>query len=257
MARPKKVLHFVDERVIDNRTVFIRKCPNCSREVIHKRRYGCILSHRQRRNCYECANALKPPVSADVLKSRREKQSRTMRELCKKVPRWNTGLTKETSEILAKMAANHTGFRHSDSTKRVISNASKRRWGSAAGRAELSAIWKQRWKDGCYENAIRDGLFGKKKEYTEDELTVKRLFKIYRHQVTKFTKKVLHLVEGYDKSKHGRCGVKGAHQIDHIVTVEYGFLNGIAPEQIATPKNLRFIPWEENLARKKKHAKKS
>lgn len=261
MARPKKTYEFLEERTVNGHIVYVRKCPNCLKEILHENRYGCVLSHRQRRNCYECGNKLKPPVPQDILNKRRKKQSETMKNICKIVPRWNDGLTKETSEILKRMGENHTGFKHTEDSIKKISEASKERWGTKEGRAELSKMWKQRWKDGCYENAIKNGLFGprkgytregKKREYTPEELTVKRLFKIYRHQVTKFTNKVLHLVEGYDRSKQGRCGVKGAYQIDHIVTVEYGFLNDIPPEKIADPKNLRFIPWEENLARKKK-----
>ena len=262
MARPKKTYEFLEERTINGQIIYIRKCPNCSREVLHENRYGCVLSHKQNRNCYECANKLKPPVPPDIMEMRRKKQSETMKGVCKNAPRWNTGLTKEVSDILSKMGENHTGFKHSDLTKEIISKASKDRWGTPEGRKELSKMWKQRWKDGCYENAIKNGLFGSRKgcthkkgkkiEYTPEELTIKRLFKIYRHQVTKFTKKVEHLVEGYDPSKQGRCGVKGAYQIDHIISVQYGFLNGIPPEKIADSKNLQFITWEENLARKKK-----
>lgn len=46
--------------------------------------------------------------------------------------------------------------------------------------------------------------------------------------------------------KRGRCGVKGAYQLDHIVSINEGWEKGIDPQQIAQWDNLRMIPWKQN-----------
>ncbi len=50
----------------------------------------------------------------------------------------------------------------------------------------------------------------------------------------------------YDKLR-GRAGVQGAYQLDHVVSISEGFLQGIDPKYIGCLSNLQFIPWEENL----------
>lgn len=49
----------------------------------------------------------------------------------------------------------------------------------------------------------------------------------------------------YDK--RGRSGIKGAYQLDHIISVFEGFTKNIPPEIIGSIDNLRYIPWEENI----------
>ena len=44
----------------------------------------------------------------------------------------------------------------------------------------------------------------------------------------------------------GRCGVEGAYQIDHIVSVKEGFKRRLSPKTIGAYSNLRMIPWKEN-----------
>ena len=47
--------------------------------------------------------------------------------------------------------------------------------------------------------------------------------------------------------KRGRCGVEGAYQIDHIISVSEGFKKEISPDIIGDISNIRMIPWKENL----------
>jgi hypothetical protein len=48
------------------------------------------------------------------------------------------------------------------------------------------------------------------------------------------------------------CGVEGGYQLDHIITIRYGFENNIPAEEIARVENLRMLSWKENLSRNKK-----
>lgn len=61
----------------------------------------------------------------------------------------------------------------------------------------------------------------------------------------------LSTLENSDKPR-GLCGVEGAYQLDHIIPIQYGFDNNISPEIIGHIDNLRFIPWEENNAKRDK-----
>lgn len=49
--------------------------------------------------------------------------------------------------------------------------------------------------------------------------------------------------------KRGHAGTKGAYQLDHIISIHKGFLNGIDPTIIGGIKNLRMIPWRENMVK--------
>lgn len=51
--------------------------------------------------------------------------------------------------------------------------------------------------------------------------------------------------------KIGLCGVEGAYQLDHKVSVAYGFYNHIPVEIIGQLSNLEIITWESNRAKSK------
>lgn len=76
-------------------------------------------------------------------------------------------------------------------------------------------------------------------------------FKKYASLVMSITRKQdLSLLENFDKPR-GLCGVPGAYQLDHIVSIKTGFDNNIPASVIGSLENLQFIPWEDN--RKKWH----
>jgi hypothetical protein len=47
----------------------------------------------------------------------------------------------------------------------------------------------------------------------------------------------------------GLCGVDGAYQLDHIISIDEGFKKGLPPSQIGHISNLQYIPWAENRAK--------
>jgi hypothetical protein len=75
-------------------------------------------------------------------------------------------------------------------------------------------------------------------------------FKKYRNRVAVRTRKTY---EQYVSEINpndlpiGKCGIEGAHQVDHIITVREGFERGIAIEEISAKENLQVIPWLENI----------
>jgi hypothetical protein len=76
-------------------------------------------------------------------------------------------------------------------------------------------------------------------------------FQKYRAEVTSYARRFkteISLMENYDK--RGMNGVEGAYQLDHKVSVRFGFNNNIPTEIIGHIANLHFIPWKENLLKK-------
>ena len=68
----------------------------------------------------------------------------------------------------------------------------------------------------------------------------------YRLQVESITKQQpIHILKNYDKPR-GKMGVRGAYQLDHIVSVHQGFHQDISAEIIGNISNLQFISWDEN-----------
>ena len=45
------------------------------------------------------------------------------------------------------------------------------------------------------------------------------------------------------------CGVDGGNQLDHITPIKECFNKGISAEEAADLKNLRILPWKDNLMR--------
>lgn len=72
----------------------------------------------------------------------------------------------------------------------------------------------------------------------------------YKTLVTYLTEKQRkNLTEGYIT---GLAGKEGAWQIDHIYSIMHGYVNRVSPLIIGHNKNLRMLPWKENL---QKHSK--
>lgn len=75
-------------------------------------------------------------------------------------------------------------------------------------------------------------------------------FRKYRNRIAVRTKKT------YEQFKEeinplnlplGKCGIDGAHQIDHKISVRLGFEQGMLIEEISAKENLQILPWLENI----------
>lgn len=75
-------------------------------------------------------------------------------------------------------------------------------------------------------------------------------FSFYKRSVWIETNKNTHLIPNYDETKRGRNQLgQENYQVDHIVSITDGFKQGVDPEIIGSGSNLRFIPWQQNLAK--------
>ena len=78
-------------------------------------------------------------------------------------------------------------------------------------------------------------------------------------ELQKFRKRVENLTEiEYKKYKdiinpnnHPRQmgNIEGAYQLDHKISVKYGFDNGISPEVLSHYTNLQILTWKDNRAK--------
>ncbi|ASU00173.1 hypothetical protein [Aeromonas phage AS-zj] len=75
-------------------------------------------------------------------------------------------------------------------------------------------------------------------------------FKKYRNLVRTLTARNEHLYSKWENfDKIGKSGVDGAYQLDHIISIKYGFDHNICPTVIGDIKNLQLIPWQENRSK--------
>jgi hypothetical protein len=109
------------------------------------------------------------------------------------------------------------------------------------------------------------GISKQNSEHTKQQLMIKYGYDSYDQYEREMPEKELYLkrvrlltekqqidtLENYDL--RGRAGTVGAYHLDHIISIHYGFMNGIDPIEIADINNLRFIPWEENLKKGAKY----
>jgi len=80
----------------------------------------------------------------------------------------------------------------------------------------------------------------------EEYLEKYPLKKQYKAKVWSHTyKQPLKTLEHFDK--RGRCGVEGAWQIDHIISVDEGWKKNIDAKIIGHISNIQMLPWKKNL----------
>lgn len=75
--------------------------------------------------------------------------------------------------------------------------------------------------------------------------------KKYYREVRLITKQQnISLLENFDKLR-GLCGVEGAYQLDHVISVSKGYQDNISPDIIGSISNLQIVPWKINLLKSK------
>ena len=80
-------------------------------------------------------------------------------------------------------------------------------------------------------------------------------FRKYSNRVAVLTKKVYQKYKDIinpNNYKRTLAGVEGGYQLDHIISVKYGFDHNIPPEEISDLKNLQMLPWKTNLNKRDK-----
>lgn len=81
-------------------------------------------------------------------------------------------------------------------------------------------------------------------------------YKRYQYLVFRETAKHKHIWSKWDNAdKIGLCGKDDGYQVDHMVSIKYGFEFKIPPHIIGGLNNLRIITWQENRDKHDKSVK--
>jgi 5-methylcytosine-specific restriction endonuclease McrA len=166
-------------------------------------------------------------------------------------------------KIGAKISAALKGRKLSEERKLLQSRVLKEQWNTGKRKISERTIEHAKqlhtyrdgssWNKGLKNSQVPWNKGLKKQESPEilsrDDIAYSD-FRKYRNRVSTRTKKI------YEQHKKeinptnlliGKCGVTGAHQIDHIISVRVGFEQGIPIEKISSKENLQIITWEENI----------
>ena len=82
-------------------------------------------------------------------------------------------------------------------------------------------------------------------------VTNKTLYFKEVRKITSYTYKQNKNILNPNNYKFGRAGIEGAYQLDHIISVDYGYNHDISPDIIGGLDNLQVIPWRVNSVKNK------
>jgi hypothetical protein len=146
--------------------------------------------------------------------------------------------------VKKKLSEANTGRLCTDKTKEKIRQSNLEHWAENErvpwnkGKKGLQVAWNK----------------GKKKQESLEIISrddpVYSNFRKYRNRVAVRTRKVYEQFKDEINPQNlllGKCGIEGAYQIDHKISVRMGFEQGISIEEISSKENLQIIPWLDNV----------
>lgn len=223
----------------NEKTEWSRNCPKCGGTVYHKSKKDRDRREREGRTCGGKSN-----LHCKVMSEKQKKQlSHINRGICS----WNKynktrRLKKTPTEFSRKCPtcgddiyySHDKNRRTAESRGLVCMSCTAKREGFQQYRTSPAAIKKMRaTKAGFKSWAEYKKLYPKKLQYKA------RVWSITYSELKKNPPLP-------NFKKRGRCGVKGAYQIDHVISIHEGFKRGIEPETIGAYSNLCMIPWKTN-----------
>ena len=113
---------------------------------------------------------------------------------------------------------------------------------------KCSAVKYEKYKYFLQKQESRNKMAATKAGFNSYEEYINNLpeIKKYRREVWKLTyKQPISNLPNFNK--RGLCGVIGAYQIDHIISISEGYKTNIPPNKIAEISNLQMLPWKQNL----------
>jgi hypothetical protein len=226
--------------------LWIRKCPKCNCDIIHRNFESAKMCHKQKRLCYTCGSWNKGLTknTNDSIKKMSSKVSKSMKELRKHISPWNTGLTKENNTTLKIMGDKHYGFRHTNKTKKIIGNYSKNFWKNKDYRNKIIEQLKLIFSD---EKRINEWRLKMESGGYFTPLELKSDFEKYKQSVWNYTRKNnLSILENYNK--RGRSN----YHLDHKYSITKGFLDNIPPKILGCIHNLEMLTHKKNIVKNSK-----
>jgi hypothetical protein len=152
----------------------------------------------------------------------------------------------KTADWIDKVSLKNTGCIGFWSGKTQTTESNKKRSESLIALYET----KKRIPNGYnISNGMQNGLATNLSELEYERLLSEK--KKYYNEVHKITKRQpVNTLEFHEKRGKAKKGTDH-YQLDHIIPISVGFRDNIDPNIIGNISNLRFIPWQENIARNK------
>jgi hypothetical protein len=221
-------------------TKWIRNCPKCSNVLYYSSRNNLNKAAKKGSVCMNCKNEFTDEYRqkiSDSLKGR----STGNRQYRKR------------SEII-----NRPFKRNCPSCNKEIGYTRRDRWlranrGNTVCNSCSSKIYKKSWTYVIKEEHTQKMAATKAGFDTFDEYMANLAAKkVYYRAVRKISKaQDISRLENFDKLR-GLCGIEGAYQLDHVISVDEGFHKNISPGIIGDLSNLRIVPWRDNLLKSNK-----
>jgi reverse gyrase len=211
--------------------IYKRNCPKCGSEIEYKNPRSFKWADRDKKPCRKC-------YSKDISNTLKHKVKNN--EFTPHIRDKNIEITKERNYI--RKCPNCNGDMYYMSERSLKKGIYKKTVCNSCS----TKLYNKTFNDVINEEHIKKmratkAGFDSWEEYVEGY--PKKQF--YKREVWRLTyKNPLNELEHWER--RGRCGVAGAHQLDHIQSINWGWENGIPSEVIADWDNLRMIPWKEN-----------
>jgi hypothetical protein len=210
---------------------YIRNCPNCEVEIVYKNPRSFKWASRDGKVCKVCYTEKMKKTIIEKLNNgeqwggprNREKEKSLIKSFSRLCPRCNETIMYSRKDIRDS----------ADKNQSICNKCSTYKYNKTFNNVITDEHIKQM-------RASKAG-FSSWEEYVEKY--PKKQF--YKREVWKLTyKNPLNTLPNW--KKRGRCGVDGAYQLDHIISINEGWEGGIPAEEIAKWENLRMIPWKDN-----------
>lgn len=239
-----KIPNYLKQKISSNGdTTWIRNCPKCNKEIIHKNFCSAKNCHKQKRRCSSCGNwTSHADLNDPRIKKMAQKVSLAMKKIRENNPPWNKGLTKETNNLLKNMGEKHTGFKHSEETKRIIGKFSEEFWKNPEYRKTVvDAVNENRNVPQWRATMEKLGYFTPIEQKSDWE-QYKQLVWYHTNQND--------LLSLPHYEKRARVEMSGSYSLDHKFSIAKGFKERIDPKIMGSIYNLEFIPAKENDSKK-------
>lgn len=201
---------------------YTRNCPKCGCIIEYKSKYHRKYAENDGRLCQSCK--LKGRSQKDLYGEDYDEIIKKRSDSLKKIDHW------WHDKIVESRRKNGT-YKLTEEHKQKISEIT---------------IFSETGK-----NHVRVKKILKEYDITYDEyLSRMDDYSRYKREVMNLTNRLdVSSLENYEK--RGKAGIFGAYHLDHKIEISEGYVRKINPEEIAKIENLQFIPWEENIKKRK------
>lgn len=208
--------------------MYTRLCPKCDREIKYRSQVCCIDANEKQRLCKSCTakriqSEYTPEKRQRSIERNKLTRSQWTEEYRQEFVRRVTEKNRETYKTLPEKWVNST-LKNPEWYKKI--SETPKEYSDPVARVRK-----------IVETKV--GM-----SYDQWEI-VRGEYEVYANKVRTVTiNQPLHTLENYGKGS--------SYHLDHMFSVVEGFRQGIEPELIGSIVNLRYIPAEENLAKRDK-----